>query len=639
MSFTEDVKTIANATSLATGDIVEDTEQARDEAVAAANSALTSEINAGNSENLAKKWAENGHNTPVQGEVGVDAEYSAFHWSVEASLFIGDPVINDTITSSIRTWSSVKISNDLSLKSDIDHLHTGIYEPVFLKNSAFNKNFSGTGLSEDIARQDHNHDLIYEPKRITEGSAYNKDFGTISGSVMEGDRNFDSNYMPLVAQGTAYNKNFVVDTNNPLSEEVPRGTHNHTASGISYDNTGNQVITSTTVQGGMSQLDASVALITIAEKCNLGAGMTNPSQVVTITGAGVASKLITAMTINIETKNALYSGGDLTINYPVDPEKLIAGWLSASVTITILANKEYAMAIMADDVVIDNAFRAQLGSAASGTTGDFSFNLDGYISEIPNGTRLSVALYNITDSTDITVLAHTISFAGEPEGSLVVSGGIVDHSDLTGTGAANGVHTTSDIQDLDTQLAGKTITSTFTNGNIAEFDVSGNLIDSGIAPSALDAFMNKVGSPTLDNIVVMTSAGDSKDAGIKTTDLALVGGNSSNTFLVSDATLINEAISKGQLDALSSVYTLITTFDSHVAASNPHNTTFTDVGASALVHMHTIADTTSLQDTLDAKYLKVIAPPTGNIPMFNAGDTLIDSGQNLISIQLTGELA
>ena len=39
--------------------------------------------------------------------------------------------------------------------ADIDHLHTGVYEPAFSKNSAFNKNF-GTALN-DVAQGNHTH--------------------------------------------------------------------------------------------------------------------------------------------------------------------------------------------------------------------------------------------------------------------------------------------------------------------------------------------------------------------------------------------------------------------------------------------------------------------------------------------------
>ncbi|MGQ1889126.1 hypothetical protein ACT29H_01660 [Thermophagus sp. OGC60D27] len=38
------------------------------------------------------------------------------------------------------------------------------FEPKFTKNSAFNKNFAGTGSATTVARSDHNHDNDYHPK-------------------------------------------------------------------------------------------------------------------------------------------------------------------------------------------------------------------------------------------------------------------------------------------------------------------------------------------------------------------------------------------------------------------------------------------------------------------------------------------
>lgn len=38
-----------------------------------------------------------------------------------------------------------------------NHLHTGVYEPVFTKSSAFNKDFDGSGSATTVARSDHSH--------------------------------------------------------------------------------------------------------------------------------------------------------------------------------------------------------------------------------------------------------------------------------------------------------------------------------------------------------------------------------------------------------------------------------------------------------------------------------------------------
>jgi len=184
-SFVENVNNLANATALAAGDIVEDTQTARDIAVSSASNALVYSQNAEVSKNLAKDWAEKGHNNPVIGTAGLDAEYSSYHWSVESetnSIAGRLMVVNDNIISTSYTWSSDKITTSLATKSDGSHNHDGTYEPVFSKNTAFNKNFvtaSGeNGSVEIVARSDHNHSSLYEPKRLTQGTAYNKDFGT-----------------------------------------------------------------------------------------------------------------------------------------------------------------------------------------------------------------------------------------------------------------------------------------------------------------------------------------------------------------------------------------------------------------------------------------------------------------------------
>ena len=44
-----------------------------------------------------------------------------------------------------------------------NHNHSGVYEPVFSKNTAFNKNFAGSGAATTPSRSDHNHSGVYEP--------------------------------------------------------------------------------------------------------------------------------------------------------------------------------------------------------------------------------------------------------------------------------------------------------------------------------------------------------------------------------------------------------------------------------------------------------------------------------------------
>ena len=117
------------------------------------------------------------------------------------------------------------LQNALNAKADTSHNHDGTYEPAFSKNTAFNKNF-GT-VSGTVAEGDHLHeseyisiigtpttgnfptmtaggelvDSVYGPSSFeaafTKNSAFNKDFGTGAGDVAEGDHLHPGVYLPI----------------------------------------------------------------------------------------------------------------------------------------------------------------------------------------------------------------------------------------------------------------------------------------------------------------------------------------------------------------------------------------------------------------------------------------------------------
>jgi hypothetical protein len=637
-SFIENVNTVANATTLATGDIVEDTKIARDEAVASADSARASEDNAYYYEEFAHQWADKGHNNPVVGTISEgNAEYSSYHWSVESALNSSDYLIDDAIISPIYTWSSQKINSIEISKSDINHNHNGVYEPVIIKNNAFNKNFEGSGSATTVAKSDHTHSGVYEPVIATKNTGFNLNIGTTSGTLAEGSHTHTALYMPKVIEATAYNKPFVVDTNAPLSSEIPRGNHTHKASNILYDNTGNKIISSTTVQGALGQLDSSLSVLAVAERSKITLGMTNPTQTVDIINSGAPAKIVTAMTVAAGSKNAIYSGGDVTINYPIAPSKLIEGWFSATVTISCEANTLYSIFVMVNDTVRDNTFRAQVGSTANNAAGDFAVSIDGFMSGLSNGDRISLAAVNGTNSNDITILAQTVSWSGIPEGAIVASGTSVTHNDVTGRDQSN-QHPTASIYDIGSGIAldiilGKKMdfVALPVTDNMLLMDNAGEAQDSGISKVSILNKMDKVASPTLDNIVTMDSVGNSKKGALKIDDLALKGGSTTNKFLVMNATLAGEAVSKGQMDSLVSTYATQASLTAHIGATNPHNITPAGIGAAPTVHAHAISDVTNLQTSLNAKYSKVTTPVTGNMAVFGAGDVLIDGGTPLLS--------
>ncbi len=75
-------------------------------------------------------------------------------------LHVNDSIVDlSSLAVDLSSYATqVWVGNNYALKS---HNHSGVYEPVFSKNSAFNKNFGGTGSATTVSRSDHNHTGIY----------------------------------------------------------------------------------------------------------------------------------------------------------------------------------------------------------------------------------------------------------------------------------------------------------------------------------------------------------------------------------------------------------------------------------------------------------------------------------------------
>jgi hypothetical protein len=105
------------------------------------------------------------------------------------------------------------------------HDHTGVYEPVFTKNTGFNKNLGTTAGT--VSEGNHAHAGVYEPVISTKNSAFNKNFGSTADTVCQGNdsRLADArtpvththtesditdlgSYEPAFTKNTAFNKNF-----------------------------------------------------------------------------------------------------------------------------------------------------------------------------------------------------------------------------------------------------------------------------------------------------------------------------------------------------------------------------------------------------------------------------------------------
>ncbi len=621
-SFIENVNTVANATALATGDIIEDTKIARDEAQAAATAARKSELLAEDSEAKAEEWAQKGYNSEVETD-----RYSAFHWSETARLTIGDPIINDIVISKLYTWSSDKIVNSLSEKANEVHTHSE-YELSFTKNGAFNLPFGGTGTANLVARSDHTH-TGYELEIGTKNTAFNKNFGTQSGTVSEGDHNHDTSYMKITDYTTSglissSKLPWVADLANPGAGEIPRGTHTHAADTLPYDPSNDDVVTSSTVQGAISQLDDKFNILDIAEKTHLTAGISQVHEI-PITGIDTAVRINAPVALLYSSHATLSGGSDINVAYTVAPDKKIEGTVSVAITLSSAMVEDIALSIAVDDVI--------LGEHSSGTSR--TLTLSKHLIALPeDGFSISFWITNRTNTNNIFIDSMDIVWVGAPEGAIVASGISVDHSDLTGTGAVGGVHTISDIQSLTTTLdtkADKEVPAT--PNNFAMLDASGNLADSGVLSTDVGNAMLKINPATLDNIVVQTSLGDAKDGGVSISDLALVGGAAAQTFEVANGTG-TQAINKNQLDSFATTVPLTTDLTTHTAdTNNPHTVTLTQVGGAAAVHTHAIGDVTNLEDTLNLKYTKVAAPVTDNLVIFETGGLLKDS---LVSVSDIG---
>lgn len=656
-SFVENVNTIANAVNLVTGDVVHDTVVARDEAKVYADKAKVSETTATSNAELAREWAENGHNVPVV-SVGPDKEYSSYHWSVEAKDNIHQfmtELINDGNVSGNFTWSSSKINSELLKKSNTDHVHYQTYAPwIGVPKTAYNKNFTpvsvtGSGVSEQVARRDHDHDGRYERfvAKKDRGTAYDLDFGTVSGTVMEGDTNFDTRYLKLLDYVKSNNLNpdkmpWVVDVDHPQFNEVPRGNHGHKAREISYvpSSTPGTVATGADTQAAISQLDTKLSAIDVAEKSYINVWMTDSVFQVTNGGAQSPNKINAGMTISATTQNADYSNSGMRINY-TDltklPAKKIEGIVSFMMTVKVEAGHEYSLGIAIQDIPIDPKYRVTAGKEGGTDAGYKQLSLTLNVSGLSNMQKIQPILYTTSTSSSIEITEYTGTMSLLPEGALVLSGTTINHADLDGLGG-NRVHTISDIPELVADLATRAkLVPSPVKDNLVSQDIAGNVVDSGISKSAIGALPSKPANPILNRIMTMDAAGNSLTGSKTIAELALVGGDATNKFKVAEATTGDEAVRYSQVTALAQQYVKQTDFNTHTGAVNPHNITPVMIDAAPKVHTHVIADVALLQDKLDAKYSKVTGIPSFNLLSVDNSNAIIDSGVSAKSTLLTGE--
>lgn len=106
------------------GDNIIDIQNAEENAHIAltkASEALTSATNALNSETLAHKWAQELEDVPVIGTVGIDDEYSAYHWAKKAEGLAGGTItldgLSDVNTSGITQGGLIRYDETTGWKA------------------------------------------------------------------------------------------------------------------------------------------------------------------------------------------------------------------------------------------------------------------------------------------------------------------------------------------------------------------------------------------------------------------------------------------------------------------------------------------------------------------------------------------
>ena len=197
------------------------------------------------------------------------AEYlwTGSSWSKTAEAESIDVVLSWTnITGKPTTVSGYGIT-DVYTKTESDSLYLGItaqaadsaklggelpshYETAFTKNTAFNKDFGTT--SGTVATGDHNHDGVYEPA-FTKNTAFNKDFGTTVGTVAEGNHNHDLVYLGINATAA---KATVLETARNINGVPFDGSTNisiNTTSSLTFNDSGTGDASSVSFDGSAAK--------------------------------------------------------------------------------------------------------------------------------------------------------------------------------------------------------------------------------------------------------------------------------------------------------------------------------------------------------------------------------------------------
>jgi len=145
--------------------------------------------------------------------------------SITYSDFKND-LADDEHTHDGRYYTESEADTLLDDKSDTTHNHSGTYEPVFSKNSGFNKNL-GTSAGT-VSEGDHTHGgSYYTEVELDAGQLDNRYYtesesDTLLGGKSDTSHNHTGTYEPVFSKNTSFNKDF-----GTTSGTVSEGNHLH----------------------------------------------------------------------------------------------------------------------------------------------------------------------------------------------------------------------------------------------------------------------------------------------------------------------------------------------------------------------------------------------------------------------------
>ncbi len=194
----------------------------------------TTHSNTSHSENYITSAAVTFETLQTNGDIGTAATQLAIgSHNHDLSYSPTGHTHTETDITDLDKYTQLQVDTLLLSKSDTTHDHSGVYEPVFTKNTAFNKDF-GT-VSDSVAEGDHEHGNITNDGKVgstanlplkttTDGVVTTGSFGTTSGTFAEGNHNHDDRYYTESEVDTKFNEILIPSTSGAPSDSPTAGT-------------------------------------------------------------------------------------------------------------------------------------------------------------------------------------------------------------------------------------------------------------------------------------------------------------------------------------------------------------------------------------------------------------------------------